>query len=217
MDFFQSHLDFVLDHLLSIVFWAFLIEAAGIPFPSRILLLVAATLIREPRDLAALAAVTSAGALIGDHVPYLAGTLTGPRILGFYCRITLGSERCVEQTVGYFTRFGAAAILLSRFSTGVRLFAAAMSGCGHIAYSRFLAFDFIGTVLYTALWVSVGRLVGERAIDLLKSHGSTRLLLLVGPLALAALITYRLWKRSRYGAVNEELLRAQSASCVRGQ
>jgi len=217
MEVFQSHLDFVLDHLLSIVFWAFLIEAAGIPFPSRILLLVAATLTSEPRDLAALAAVTSAGALIGDHVPYLAGTLTGPRILGFYCRITLGSERCVEQTVGYFTRFGAAAILLSRFSTGVRLFAAAMSGCGHIAYSRFLTFDFIGTVLYTALWVTLGRLVGERAIDIFKHHGSTRLLLLVGPLALAALITYRLWKRSRYGAVNEELLRAQSAACIRGQ
>ena len=74
-----------------------------------LLLLVVATLISEPRELALLAAVASAGALIGDHVPYLAGSLTGVRILGFYCRITLGSERCVEQTVGYFTRFGAAA------------------------------------------------------------------------------------------------------------
>ncbi|PYO50018.1 MAG: hypothetical protein DMD84_16775, partial [Candidatus Rokuibacteriota bacterium] len=93
MDFLQSHLDFLLAHLLSIAFWAFLIEAAGIPFPSRILLLVVATLISEPRELALLAAVASAGALIGDHVPYLAGNLTGVRILGFYCRITLGSER----------------------------------------------------------------------------------------------------------------------------
>lgn len=217
MDFLQTHLDFLLAHLLSITFWAFLIEAAGIPFPSRILLLVVATLIGEPRELALLAAAASAGALIGDHVPYLAGSLTGVRILGFYCRITLGSERCVEQTVGYFRRFGAAAILLSRFSTGVRLFAAAMSGCGHIAYWRFLVFDVLGTLLYTALWVTVGRLVGQRAIDFFRSHGNTRWLLLAGPLALVALIAYRLWRRSRYGPVNAELLSAQSASCIREQ
>src|SRR5438093_4679352 len=50
MDFLQSHLDFLLAHLLSIALWSFLIEAAGIPFPSRILLLVVATLISEPRE-----------------------------------------------------------------------------------------------------------------------------------------------------------------------
>jgi len=106
---------------------------------------------------------------------------------------------------------------LSRFSTGVRLLAAAMSGCGHIAYWRFLVFDVLGTLLYTALWVTVGRLVGQRAIDFFRRHGNTRWLLLAGPLALVALIAYRLWRRSRYGPVNAELLSAQSASCIREQ
>ena len=36
--------------------------------------------------------------------------LAGPRLLTFYCRITLGSERCVERTLAYFRRFGAAEI-----------------------------------------------------------------------------------------------------------
>ena len=39
-----SHLDFLLRHLLTVVFVAFLIEGAGLPLPSRLLLLVAATL-----------------------------------------------------------------------------------------------------------------------------------------------------------------------------
>jgi membrane protein DedA with SNARE-associated domain len=213
MDFLDAHFDFLLEHLLAIVFGAFLIEAAGIPFPSRLILLIAATVTTEPHVLASLVAVTAAGALIGDHVPYVAGALTGPRILAFYCRITLGSEHCIEKTVRYFTRFGPAAILLSRFSTSVRLFAAALSGCGHIAYWRFIVFDVVGTLFYVTLWVIVGRLIGESAAEFLGRHGGSRMLLLLGPLALGTVLAYRLYKRARYGAARMDSLRTGS-SCV---
>jgi membrane protein DedA with SNARE-associated domain len=215
VEFVQSNLDVLLRHLLPVVFFAFLVEAAGLPFPSRILLLVAATLVDEPRQLVGLVAVSTTGALIGDHVPYLAGALTGPRILAFYCRMTLGSAACVEKTIGYFRRFGAAAILLARFSTSVRLFASALSGCGHITYGKFLAFDVAGTLLYTTLCVTLGYLVGEQVAEILGRHGAARLLLLIGPLALAGLIAYRLWRRSRYGRATADVLVAES-SCVEG-
>ena len=213
MDWVQSHLDFLLAHVLIIVFVTFFIEAAGIPFPSRIVLLVAATFTTEPRLLAGLAAASTAGALLGDHVPYLAGVLTGPRILALYCRLTLGSEECVEKTVRYFTRFGPAAILLSRFSTSVRLFAAALSGCGHITYWRFLTFDLVGTILYSALLIVIGRVVGESAAEFLQQRGGMRVLLFVGPLAFGALLAYRLYKRSRYGAAKIDAVRG-GASCL---
>jgi membrane protein DedA with SNARE-associated domain len=213
MDWVQSHLDFLLAHVLSIVFFASLIEAAGIPFPSRIILLVAATFTTEPRLLAGLVAVSAGGALIGDHVPYVAGALTGPRILALYCRLTLGSEDCVEKTVRYFTRFGPAAILLSRFSTSVRLFAAALSGCGHIAYWRFLTFDLVGTVVYAALLVVIGRVVGESAAEFLQQRGGMRVLLFVGPLAFGVLLGYRLYKRSRHGPAKIDAVRG-GASCL---
>ena len=214
MEWVQSHLDFLLEHVLSIVFCAFFIEAAGVPFPSRIILLVAATFITEPRLLAGLAAVAVGGALLGDHVPYVAGALSGPRILTLYCRLTLGSEHCVEKTVRYFTRFGPAAILLSRFSTSVRLFAAALSGCGHIAYWRFLVFDIVGTVLYAAALIIVGRLVGESAAEFLQQRGGMRLLLLVGPLAFGGLLGYRVYRRSRYGAASIDGVRGGAAACL---
>ena len=214
MEWIEAHLDFLVEHLLAVVFVAFLIEAAGLPFPTRIILLVAATL-AEPRQLLGLVAATTAGSLIGDHVPYIAGALTGPRILALYCRLTLGSEQCVERTVGYFKRFGAGAILLSRFSHSVRLFASALSGCGHISYWKFIAFDLVGTVFYAALLVTVGHLVGERAAEMLGRHDRARLLLLVGPLALATLVGYRLWRRRRYGPAKSDVLQEQS-SCVHG-
>jgi len=211
----QSHLEFLLRHARTVVFVAFLVEAAGVPFPSRILLLIAATVATDAGQVAALVAVSTAASLIGDHVPYLAGALTGPRILAFYCWITLGSAGCVEKTVGYFKRFGAAAVLLSRFSASVRLFASALSGCGHITYWKFVTCDGVGTLLYTTAWATVGYLVGERAADLLGRHRAARLLVLVGPVALAALITYRLWRRRRYGAARADVVITES-SCVEG-
>ena len=215
MEFVQSHLDFLLRHVLTVVFVAFIIEAAGVPFPSRIILLIAATFAIDARHVAALVGVATAGSLIGDHVPYLAGAMTGPRILAFYCWVTLGSGACVEKTVGYFRRFGAAAILLSRFSASVRLFASALSGCGHITYWKFATFDLLGTVVYTAVWATVGYLVGERAVELLGRHRGARLLVLAGPAALAALIAYRLWRRTSYGAAKADVIIAES-SCVEG-
>jgi membrane protein DedA with SNARE-associated domain len=179
------------------------------------LLLIAAAVASDRQQVAALVLVGSAGSLIGDHVPYLAGALTGPRILAFYCWITLGSSGCVEKTVGYFRRFGAAAVLLSRFSASVRLFASALSGCGHISYWKFVTFDVAGTMVYTTVWATLGYLFGDRAAELLGRHRGARLLVLVGPAALATLIAYRLWRRRRYGAAKADVVVAESA-CVEG-
>src|SRR5262249_23592042 len=101
---------------------------------------------------------------MGDHAPYLAGRLAGTRILALYCRITLASDRCVERTLLYSARFRPAALLLSRFSTSVRLFASACAGCAELTHLRYLIFDAVGTVLYTTLLVLVGALIGERAV-----------------------------------------------------
>jgi membrane protein DedA with SNARE-associated domain len=215
VEYIDAHLEFLLRHLLPVVFAAFLIEAAGVPFPSRILLLVAATLAIDTQTLVGLVAVSTVGALIGDHIPYLAGALTGPRILAFYCRLTLGSANCVEKTIGYFRRFGAAAVLLSRFSASVRLFSSALSGCGHIPYWKFLTLDLVGTVTYTVLLVTIGHLVGDRAAELIGRHRAVRLLVFVGPLALVTLLAYRLWRRRRYGAAKSDVVVAESA-CVDG-
>ena len=215
MEFLQSHVDFLLRHLLTLVFVAFLLEGTGLPFPSRILLLLAATLAIDLRQLVGLVAASAAGSLLGDHVPYLAGALTGPRILALYCRITLGSADCVEKTVGYFRRFGALAVLLNRFSTSARLFASVLSGCGHIPYWKFITFDVVGTVAYTTVLVTIGALVGERAAAVLGREGGARLLVLVGPAALTSLIAYRLWRRRRHGPARADVV-VDESSCVEG-
>jgi membrane protein DedA with SNARE-associated domain len=107
------------------------------------------------------------------------------------------------------------AVLLSRFSASVRLFASVLSGCGHIAYWKFITFDAVGTVAYTTVLVTIGALVGERATELLGRERGARLLVLVGPVALASLLAYRLWRRRRHGPARADVVVAES-SCVEG-
>jgi membrane protein DedA with SNARE-associated domain len=194
---FESHLDFLARHPYAVVFWSSLIEAAGVPFPSRVILILTPAFLTTERDVVRLILVGTAGAVLGDHVPYLAGRLAGTRILALYCRITLASEQCVQTTLGYFARFGPAALLFSRFSTSLRLFASACAGCAELTYGRYLGFDATGTVLYTTLWVVVGTFIGDRAVEFFTTDRRRWLFVGLVVLAGASVLGYRLWRRFR--------------------
>jgi membrane protein DedA with SNARE-associated domain len=202
----QSHLDFLANHPFGVVFVSSLIEAAGIPFPSRVILILTPAFLTTGADLGLLILAGVIGAALGDHVPYLAGRWGGIRMLALYCKLTLASDHCVEKTLKYFMRFGAAALLASRFSTSVRLFASACAGCGHITYPRFLVFDTIGTVAYTTLWVLVGHFIGERAVEFFTTDRRRFLFLILVLVAAATLLGYRLWRRLRYGRAQADKL-----------
>jgi membrane protein DedA with SNARE-associated domain len=195
----QPYLHFLADHPFSVVFLSSLIEAAGLPFPSRVILVLTPAFLATERDLVWLIVVATVGAVLGDHVPYLAGRVAGTRLLGFYCRVTLASDACIETTLSYFRRFGSAALLFSRFSASVRIFASACAGCSDVTYTRFVTFDSIGTLVYTSLIVLVGWLVGERAVAFLTTDRRRWIFLGVAALAFVTLIGYRLWRRRRDG------------------
>jgi membrane protein DedA with SNARE-associated domain len=125
-----------------------------------------------------------------------------------YCRVTLASDRCVERTLTYFARFGAAALLFSRFSTSLRLFASACAGCARLLYLRYLVFDTVGTVVYTTLWVVVGTFIGERAVVFFTTDRRRFLFLALVALAAGTLLGYRLWRRYRYGAARPSSIKA---------
>src|SRR5262249_10442003 len=175
------------------------IEAAGIPFPGRVILILTPAFLITERDVVGLILVATVGAVLGDHVPYFAGRLAGPRMLALYCKLTLGSVRCVDKTVEYFRRFWPAAVLFSRFSTSVRIFASACAGCGHIGYRRYLLLDTVGTLFYATLWILVGCLIGERAVAFFTTDRRRWLFLGLAALAVVALLGFRVSRRLRYG------------------
>jgi len=197
---------FLVPHLYLTVFAVSAIDAIGIPFPGRIVLVLAGAFASTRLELALAIIASALGSLAGDHIVYLAGARGGEALLAFYCRLTLGSERCVENTLRYFRRFGAAAIVLGRYSTGVRLFAAILSGCGHFAYHRFVLYDLAGSLAYAALWVVLGHVFSDQVEQVLEWLGRQRALFLIVPAGLLAIVGYRLWRRRRHGTARGDEL-----------
>jgi len=190
---------FLVPHLYLTVFLVSAIDATGVPFPGRIILVLAGAFANTRPEVALAIVAGTLGLVIGDHVLYLAGARGGASLLALYCRLTLGSDLCVENTLKYFRRFGPAAILLGRYSTGVRLFAAILSGSGHIAYHRFLLYDMVGSLIYTALWMILGHVFSAQVETLLDWLGRQRALFSIVPVAIVAIVGYRLWRRRRHG------------------
>jgi membrane protein DedA with SNARE-associated domain len=205
MDAIQPFMGWLHEHLLSIVFVASLIDATGLPFPGRAMLVAAGMATAGPRDVVLLIATSVMGSLVGDHILYALGTRRGTRLLALYCRLSLGSVRCVEKTLAFFRRHGAVAILVCRFSTGVRLFAAVLAGSGEISYRRFVSLDVIGSLVYTTLWIVLGATVGVIVLE--RVGGPARALLFLGPAALIGVLAYRLFRRWRYGSASHDLIK----------
>jgi membrane-associated protein len=212
MDWIQPLLEWFARHQFTLVLVSGMIDATGFPFPGRLVLVIAGTVADRWSDLGLLVLLGTVGLVIGDHALYAAGALGGTRLLTWYCRVSLGSERCVEKTIASFERFGAMAVLLGRFSVGVRLFAAVLSGAGHLSYLRFLAFDVVGTLAYTALWVGAGHLFGAAVLE---RGQALRVIVFVAPVAILTVLAVRLFRRRRYGAATEPALSRRRSAGTR--
>jgi membrane protein DedA with SNARE-associated domain len=186
------------------LFLATLIDATGIPFPGRVVLVAAgAAMARDWTQVAAMTAASALGAIVGDHLWYVAGRLgAGERLTALYCRLSLASGRCEARARSRFARFGPLAIVIGRFVAGVRLLAAPMAGSGAISYSRFLVFEAIGAVAWAGLFVVAGFALRAQWRALLERFGGTAvvaglaLLAVAGP---AAIILVRMARRRRHG------------------
>ena len=67
-----------------------------------------------------------------------------------------------ESARDYFTRYGAATIVLGRFFTSVRAIAWPVAAAHGVRYPTFLVLDLMAATLWASLWVVLGWMVGER-------------------------------------------------------
>jgi membrane protein DedA with SNARE-associated domain len=179
------------------------IDATGVPFPGRLLLITAGALAADAWQAGAVVLCAAAGVVAGDHALYLLGRFGGPKVLSLYCRWTMGSSQCVRKAHDYFRRFGGLTIVIGRFVTGVRLFASALAGAGAIRYVRFLAFEILGALLWAGIFVAVGHWLGGPAARALLSFGGGALLV-VATVVPVAYLGYRMWRRRRHGPATVE-------------
>jgi membrane protein DedA with SNARE-associated domain len=152
------------EHLFAVVFLGAIVDAIGVPFPGRIMLITAGSMADAARDHGSgtllVIAVAVVGTVVGDHVWYLLGRLTGRRLLDRYGRRLRISGPRLATADRFLRRYGGIALILGRFATTLRIVITPLAASRGMSYARFLTFDFAGAVLWAGGFVWLGRAVG---------------------------------------------------------
>jgi membrane-associated protein len=117
-----------------------------------------------------------AAAIAGDTVNYWAGNYVGPRVFYEEHSRFLNKEY-LHRTHAFYEKHGGKTIIIARFLPIIRTFAPFVAGIGEMTYSRFIAFNVAGGVLWVIVFVSGGYLFGN--IPLIKNNFSLVILALV--------------------------------------
>ncbi len=129
----------------------------------------------------------SAAAIAGDTVNYWAGNYVGPKVFYEEHSRFLNKEY-LRKTHAFYERHGGKTIIIARFLPIIRTFAPFVAGIGSMTYSRFLAFNVTGGVIWVALFVSAGYWFGN--IPVIKRNFSLVILALILIPGLPSLIEF---------------------------
>lgn len=128
--------------------------------PGETAIVAGAVLAAEGRiSLAAVIAAGTIGAVMGDSTAFAAGSLGGGRLRARVVRMA-GSER-VDEVEGILARRGPSLVVMGRFLPGLRIAINMACGAGAMRYRRFLGFDTLGALLWTAQAALIGYAFGR--------------------------------------------------------
>jgi len=199
---FELFLSLFIQYGYWIVFAGILLDNAGLPLPGELLLLTFGALARTGHvdlSLGILAATTAA--MSGDSVGYWLGRLGGERLLHTYCRVTLGSGKCLQRAVAFYQLRGPVAVVFGRFVMGVRAFLFPLAGSARMPYPYFLLFDSVGALAWAALFTLAGYSVGWQVEGMHHQYRAASRILAGGLAAgLAVYLLLKLYRRRHHGA-----------------
>lgn len=101
-------------------------------------------------------------AILGDTVNYAIGRATGPRV--FREDVRWLKREYLERTHRFYEKHGGKTIILARFVPIVRTFAPFVAGVGTMSYGRFVVYNIVGGILWTALFTFGGYFFGNLPI-----------------------------------------------------
>jgi len=97
-------------------------------------------------------------AIAGDSINYFIGNYFGDKV---FAKSRLFKQEYLEKTKSFYKKYGAKTIIIARFIPIIRTFAPFVAGVGKMRYSKFLIFNIIGGVAWTALFIFGGYFFGN--------------------------------------------------------
>ena len=152
---------------------ALLLENAGVPVPGETVLLLASFLAYSQRELRLplVIVVGIIAATVGDGLGFGLGRYGGRALLERHRRMFRMSDSVLTRGEQLFERYGAFTVFFARFVFGMRVVAGPMAGALHMPWKKFVAFNFLGAVVWVTTISTAGYLFGrhwERLVEGLK-------------------------------------------------
>jgi membrane protein DedA with SNARE-associated domain len=147
------------------IFACVMLESLGLPLPGESLLIAVALYAAHTHrlDIFLIVPLAAAGAICGDQIGYGIGRWIGTRVLARWGRhIGLTSER-LDLGRFLFRRYGGGVVFLGRFVAILRTCAAVLAGANRMPWHRFLLWNALGGIGWSALYGFGAYALGDAA------------------------------------------------------
>jgi membrane-associated protein len=103
--------------------------------------------------------ILAVAAILGDTVNYSIGHFFGLKL--FEMNIPFLKKEYLEKTEAFYEKHGGKTIILARFVPIVRTFAPFVAGVGKMDYRHFISYNVIGGIIWIAIFVFGGYMLGN--------------------------------------------------------
>jgi membrane protein DedA with SNARE-associated domain len=193
MDFLHNSLQLIEQYMLAYGYWAVffgvMLENAGIPVPGETILLIAGYFASTGEfHLALVMLIAATGAVIGDNIGFAIGHHYGRNVLLRIGRFFFLTPKRFAGMEKYFEDHGNKTILVARFITGLRVFAALLAGASKMPWRVFVVYNVAGAILWSVVITTLGYLFGASLPLLVKWVGRSGTILLIAAIVIGVLI-----------------------------
>ena len=180
------------------------IESACIPLPSEIIMPFGGYLVFAYPDRFSVWGMGVAGALgcvWGSTVAYFAGKYGGRPFIEKYGKYVLIRHKDLDRADEWFAKYGDAAVFFSRLLPVVRTFISFPAGMSGARFGRFIAYTFLGSLLWCLALAYAGKLLGDNWKYIGRYfHGADVLIGVVIAVAIALYIYHHIRSNRHYAA-----------------
>ena len=116
-------------------------------------------------DVTLVLGLIAVAAILGNRVNYAIGRAIGPRVFaagdGTGMQSKLLNRKHLDRAHEFFEKHGAIAVISSRFAPIIRTFVPFVAGAAAMSASKFLLYNLVGGILWTAVCVGAGYAFGN--------------------------------------------------------
>ena len=202
MDFLHNSLQLIEHYMLVYGYWAVffgvMLENAGVPVPGETILLIAGYYASTGEfNIALVMIIAASGAVVGDNIGFAIGHHYGRGFLLRVGRFFFLTPKRLAHMENYFESHGNKTILVARFITGLRVFAALLAGASRkMPWRVFVLYNMAGAVLWSVVITTLGYLFGASLPLLVKWVGRTGTILLIAAIVIGVIV----WRVRRHRA-----------------